>query len=257
MECLENLIKNIIFIKDGGIPLLSVVDSEDQLYLISGYLEAIKSFSREFDNVGDIRSISLSNLTFSYFCKNPEFYIILIHDSKIPMNLLTDFLDDINALFLSEYNEDEIKNWNGDTNLFQPFVPKLLHKIELFSQKCSIHSESYANLLETTARAIFKNKEILAISSISISGRNMKNYINENLDDFEIQVFIGSPYYKRTLLNLIPMLNAISNIMLGNENSYYIAKTEKFYLGMKQKESEYLGILGSDKDVVINAIHSL
>ncbi|MHA1694798.1 MAG: hypothetical protein ACTSUG_06025, partial [Candidatus Helarchaeota archaeon] len=67
-------IKDIMFIKQGGILLFSLIGLGDKSDIISSFLEAIKSFSYELDEFGEIRSINLSKFTISYYCKNPAFY---------------------------------------------------------------------------------------------------------------------------------------------------------------------------------------
>ncbi|MHA1298091.1 MAG: hypothetical protein ACTSO9_01450 [Candidatus Helarchaeota archaeon] len=247
MSDASDLIKNVLFIKIGGIPLIYLRDIGEDTSLISGYLEAFKNFSSELENAGEIRSINLSKITFSYFSNNPEFYIISINDSRVPIDRLTLFLEELQKDFLEKYSIEDIKYWNRNTNYFQSFLPYMIEKINDFAEKITLKLECELNeLLNIDSQEIFNNPNNYAIIITDSSSKNIKSFVNPSLKDFELQVFIASPYFNRVLVNFIPTLANTGNILLNSKGLYYILKSQRFYLGMKTKDSSYVGILGAD-----------
>ncbi|MHA1377916.1 MAG: hypothetical protein ACTSRG_06005 [Candidatus Helarchaeota archaeon] len=123
-------IKNILFIKIGGVPLIYLKDLGEDTYLISGYLEAFKNFSSELENAGEIRSINLDKITFSYFSNNPEFYLISINDSRVPIEKLTNLLEDLHNGFINEYSIDDIRRWNKNIDYFKRL--SVFHLLKFF-----------------------------------------------------------------------------------------------------------------------------
>jgi len=246
-------IKDIMFIKQGGILLFSLIGLGDKSDIISSFLEAIKSFSYELDEFGEIRSINLSKFTISYYCKNPAFYIIAIHESEIPLQILSKFLDKINSKFLERYSEEVIIKWDHNTSLFEPFIEQLKNEIQDFSKKYLLTpSELIYKLDNQLKNRLFEDKQLLAISYI-YEDNIIQTELNNNLKDYELQVYISSPYYRRTILNLGQMLTSIGKILLKSQNLCFIIKSRKFYLGIKQIKDFYLGIIGMDYNSIKNA----
>lgn len=258
MEDTVNLIKNIIFIRPGGLALLYLGDLGQHSHLVAGYLEAFKSFSAELDDLGDIRSIYLSKFSFSYYCPSSLYFIILLHDSKIPTNEVSRFLEDVYKSFTEMFPDEWIQKWTGNLNEFDPFKPMLKGKIESYTQEwLKLAGLSEVETLEAKSKELFRDPKIFAISTVDSSGKNMQTYVNDSLEDFEIQVFISSPFYSRSLINLLPMLTSVSKLLLEKVGSYYIGRTEKFYLGMKAKDAEFLAIIAQNKEAIIKSIASI
>ncbi|MHA1830964.1 MAG: hypothetical protein ACTSWR_05470 [Candidatus Helarchaeota archaeon] len=160
-------IKDIMFIKQGGILLFSLIGLGDKSDIISSFLEAIKSFSYELDEFGEIRSINLSKFTISYYCKNPAFYIIAIHESEIPLQILSKFLDKINSKFLERYSEEVIIKWDHNTSIFEPFIEQLKNEIQDFSKKYLLTPNKLIYKLDNQLKnRLFEDKQLLAIKYI-------------------------------------------------------------------------------------------
>ncbi|MHA1270644.1 MAG: hypothetical protein ACTSPY_12700 [Candidatus Helarchaeota archaeon] len=248
-------IKNIIFIRQGGLLLFSLSNPEGRMEIISSFLEAIKTFSSEIEDLGEIRSINLSKVSLSYYCKNPNFYIIIIHDSDIPIKALIDLFEKINYEFLNRYSEDIIINWDHDVSKFRPFIEVLREKIDNFnSQHLTRQKEELYESIEKLANESFKDETILAISKIDSTGAINQTHINTSLNDFELQVFMSSPYYDKIIRVLGSMLTSIGNFLLNTSDVYHIIKSKRFCLGIKQMDSNYISILGLDYDKVKNII---
>ncbi|MBD3228398.1 MAG: hypothetical protein GF329_09435 [Candidatus Lokiarchaeota archaeon] len=248
---LEDIIKNIMYIRHGGLLLFSLVDSSSgKLDIVSSFLEAIKSFSGELDGMGELRSIKLSNMTLSYYKNNRSFYIILIHRSSFPIESLTKFLETISEKFIQRYSEDQIDNWNHDINLFKPFMKVLRDEMKAFSESNAILEGKGKALIDELYKKIVKEKDILAISIIEPSKNVIQSRVDPKLDDFELQVYISSSFYNRTLLNLGTNLTSIGNVLIGSDDFYHIIKTDRFYLGIKSIENKYLGVLSKSYDSI-------
>ena len=250
----KNLIENVIFIKKGGIAFIIFNENSKYIELVPSYLEALRSFSEELGNLGDLRSIKLSVQSLTFYSSSEEYSIISIHDSRIPLSLLTNFLKEINTLFLQHYTEDDVINWNNYVGFFQKFIPLLAEKVKTDENKFLILIPKEKGPLELITDEIFSNPDILAIVSVDTSGKQIQTTVNTTLNDFEIQVFISSPYLNRSIINLMPMLKSVSNRLLKGEEAHYIVKTEKFYLGMKEKNKMYYGLIGNTKESIKNEI---
>ncbi|MHA1143353.1 MAG: hypothetical protein ACTSRW_01315 [Candidatus Helarchaeota archaeon] len=251
----ETLIHNVLFIKTGGTLLFSLRDLGDSGSLVSGYLEAVRSFSTELEEVGEIQSIQLSKLSFSYSCKSSEFSIIILHDSRVPLDEIRILFQHLNDAFLDHYTEKDIKNWRGNHSFFKPFLPTLSMICQRGEKKISARIITWeAKHYELKVKDIFKNPEILSLTVIESQENGIQTYVNDSLDDFEIQVFISSPYLNRTLQSLIPMLVSLEKLLLNSSNSYFIGKTLKFHMALKQTNGTKIGIIGTTRDAVEEAI---
>ena len=133
LTLLNNPIKNMLFIKKGGIPLFSLIDDDHLMHLIVGYLDSIKSFS-SYISIGDLCAIQLEDICISFFQPNPNYYIIIMHENEIPSNSLADLINEINVQFLCDFPESHIVNWTHQTTMFNSFIPKLTEMIDSFTQ---------------------------------------------------------------------------------------------------------------------------
>ncbi|MHA1799619.1 MAG: hypothetical protein ACTSVY_14320 [Candidatus Helarchaeota archaeon] len=250
----ESLIENVIFIKTGGIAFITLNENHKYIELIPSYLEAIKSFTMELGNLGDLRSIKLSKLSLSYFSMSKEYSIILIHDTRIPIEILTRIAEEINNSFLQRYSEDILKTWKHNISQFEPFKEELFKLVKVFNERYSKIILKNKDSLDVIIQGILKNSEILAFTSVDLQGKAIQTTVNTSLDDFEIQTFISSPYLNRTLINLLPMLQSVGNILINEKGSFHVVKTEKFYLGMKEKNKKYFGLIGTTKESILKEI---
>ncbi len=248
----EDIIKNILFIKIGGIPLIFLKNIGKDTFLISGYLEAFKNFSSELENAGELRSINLSKLTFSYYSNNPEFYVISINDSRVPIENLNEFMKDLHDGFLEKYTIDEIKYWDKSIDRFKSYLPVIMKKIEDFYKLCLPKlSDVSAEPFGLRIQDIFKNNKIYAIIFSNPAKKDIRSFVNPDLEDFELQVFIASPYFNRILINFIPTLANIGKMLLETKGQHYFIRSSRFQLGLRQKDSHLVGILGTDKEAIV------
>ncbi|MHA1229444.1 MAG: hypothetical protein ACTSRP_02955 [Candidatus Helarchaeota archaeon] len=258
MSYLEGPIKDLMFIKTGGVLLFSISRTKKGLETISSFLEAVKMFSQELDDLGELRSINLSKFSISYYCKNPKFYIIAIHDSDVPLVPLSNFFEKISRMFLEYYSEDLLRDWNHNISIFKPFINILNNEIENFSENCFIISEKgHCISIQKLSEELFKNNEIMAISRVSPASNTIQTIINNNLHDFSLQTFIFSPFYKKLIINIGAVLDEAGKKLLESEKTHYLIKTNKFVLGIRQKYSEYLGIIGLSYESIKNVISKI
>lgn len=127
------MIRDVVIIKDG-MPLLSrnYADSpspfsvSDNLIMMSGFFSAINSFSDQFDGLGQVSELKLSNTddTRVSFLRDPSLpnlvYMATFDESTKGVNVQRT-LRKISKTFLQKYNVQSILNWRGRRNAFQAF----------------------------------------------------------------------------------------------------------------------------------------
>ena len=126
------MIRDIVIIKDG-IPLLSknfsnsekLFSKTDDLIMISGFFSALNSFSDQFDNLGSISELKLSNsdskLSFLRDQSIPNLVYLASFDEKSKGVNVQRYLRKISNTFLKKYNIDQITKWCGRSNTFKSF----------------------------------------------------------------------------------------------------------------------------------------
>lgn len=146
------MICDVLIIKDS-LPLLSkslsnssnaknMFSELDNLIMVSGFFSALNSFSNSFDSLGCISELKMdnSNLKLSFLKdKNlPELIFIATFDNGSELKSVQRFLEKISDLFLTEYDYDQIKNWNGKLDRFKAFesvIEQELNEKEKVEQK--------------------------------------------------------------------------------------------------------------------------
>ena len=126
------MIKDVVIIKDG-IPLLSknfsnseqLFSKTDDLIMISGFFSALNSFSDQFDDLGSICELKLSNtdsqLSFLRDRSIPNLIYLASFDEKSKGVNVQRYLRKISNTFLRKYNIDQITKWRGRANTFKSF----------------------------------------------------------------------------------------------------------------------------------------
>jgi len=126
------MIKDVVIIKDG-IPLLSknfsnseqLFSKTDDLIMISGFFSALNSFSDQFDDLGSICELKLSNtdskLSFLRDRSIPNLIFLASFDEKSKGVNVQRYLRKISNTFLRKYNIDQITKWRGRANTFKSF----------------------------------------------------------------------------------------------------------------------------------------
>jgi len=126
------MIRDVIIIKDG-MPLLSknfsnseqLFSKTDNLIMISGFFSALNSFSDQFDNLGSICELKLTNsdskLSFLRDQSIPNLVYLATFDEKSKGVNVQRYLRKISNTFLKKYNIDQITKWCGRSNTFKSF----------------------------------------------------------------------------------------------------------------------------------------
>ena len=126
------MIRDVIIIKDG-MPLLSknfsnseqLFSKTDNLIMISGFFSALNSFSDQFDDLGSISELKLSNNDFKLsFLKDssiPNLVYLAAFDGESKGVNVQRYLRKISNTFLKKYNIEQIMKWRGRANQFKSF----------------------------------------------------------------------------------------------------------------------------------------
>jgi len=171
------MINDVVIIKDG-IPLLSrnfsdnhsMFSRQDNLIMISGFFSALNSFSDQFDDLGSISELKLSNNDFklSFFKDKsiPNLIYLASYDEKSNSVNVQRYLRKISQTFLKKYSIAKIVNWRGRADIFESFE----ETVEKFVEEEKQESEPK-----------FKDR-VLKLFDI------MKSKLEENIDNSEFKV---------------------------------------------------------------------
>jgi len=200
------MINDVVIIKDG-IPLLSktfslssMFSKQDNLIMISGFFSALNSFSDQFDDLGSISELKLSNNDFklSFFKDKsiPNLIYLASYDDKSNSVNIRRYLRKISQTFLKKYNIAQISNWCGKADMFESFE----EIIENFVEEEKKENEQG-----------FKEK-VVKLFNI------MKEKLDENIDNSEFKIpkelKIADPKIitERNEFNLIPSFKTSSKV---------------------------------------------
>jgi hypothetical protein len=141
------MIRDILVIKDG-LPLFTknysnsrnFFSDRDELILISGFLSALNSFSDQFEDLGTIQELKLSNtelrLSFLKETSIPNLIFLASYDKNSKSLNVEKFLRKISKSFLRKYNLEKISNWSGKMEDFETFEEDIHHFInEIVNQE--------------------------------------------------------------------------------------------------------------------------
>ncbi|MGQ4875876.1 MAG: hypothetical protein ACP6IY_17565 [Promethearchaeia archaeon] len=127
------MIRDLVIIKDG-MPLLtksfsgqdSPFKKTDNLIMLSGFFTAINSFSDQFEGLGSVSELRLSNaedMKIS-FLRDPSLpnliYVATFDDQSKSVNVQR-ALRKISKTFIKKYNIEKILNWRGRKDTFKAF----------------------------------------------------------------------------------------------------------------------------------------
>ncbi len=136
------MIKDIVIIKDG-MPLLcqnysenpSIFSKSDNLIMLSGFFSAINSFSDQFDGMGSVSELKLSNesdLRLS-FLRDPSLpnlvYMATFDENSKGVNVQR-VLRRVSKTFLQKYNIESILKWRGRRDTFKAFEEVISEYVE-------------------------------------------------------------------------------------------------------------------------------
>jgi len=190
------MIEDVVIIKDG-IPILSKNYSNSQknifskyndLVLVSGFFSALNSFSDQFENLGSICELQLSNNNCKLsFVKDPRIpnllYLASFDDHSKGVNVQK-YLRKISRTFLTKYNANEISKWAGRVDAFKSFEKIINKYVEREKKETEIHKENVINLFsdvrEISDDKVESNKIMLdAISNVElIEEKKVPDYYN-------------------------------------------------------------------------------
>ena len=240
------MIRDVIIIKDG-LPLLSknftnstttIFSQGESLMMMSGFFSAINSFSDQFENLGTVSELKLSNndLKLSFLRDNslPNLvYLATFDESSKGVNVQRT-LRRISRTFLQKYNANQILSWRGRRDTFKEFeeiigkyvddeiqeneivfkekVEKLFKNVEeKLNEEYPINDEikksdlpEYCSLIPKLKISTKINPKIYFTGQISmdifeqINGTNTINQISENLN-------VGSERVYNICKNLIKL----------------------------------------------------
>lgn len=184
------MICDVIIIKDG-LPLLtknftnseSMFSQGESLLMMSGFFSAINSFSDQFENMGNVSELKLSNnnVKLSFLRDNnlPNLvYLATFDESSNGVNVQR-ALRKISRTFLQKYNVNQILSWRGRKDTFKAFE-------EIISD--------YVDDEKTENEKEFKEKIVDLF-------KNVEEKINENINSPRNQEEKDVPFYS----NLIPI----------------------------------------------------
>lgn len=135
------MIRDIIVISNG-LPLFTkhytssknFFTDKDELILISGFLSALNSFSDQFEDLGNIRELKLSNtdlrLSFLKDSSIPNLIFLASFDNKSNSTEVEKFLINISKAFHKKYNNDKLRKWDGKMEDFESFEQEVNHYIK-------------------------------------------------------------------------------------------------------------------------------
>ncbi|MBD3193900.1 MAG: hypothetical protein GF317_02515 [Candidatus Lokiarchaeota archaeon] len=183
------MIRDVLVIKDG-LPLYSknfcnsknFISDKNNLIMVSGFLSALNSFSEEFEDLGSIKELKLSNTDLRLaFLKNntiPNLIFLASFDEKTNTVNVQRFLKKMSYAFLKKYNINRINNWTGQTNEFDSFedVVSLYFKEEN-EENNLIFKHKMVDLFEEIKDAIDVEEKHQIISV------NKRSKINDNANE--------------------------------------------------------------------------
>ena len=124
-------LKSFFALRDG-LPLLKInldsqeiiSDNKKQFTLLSGFFQAITSFTDSVDKLGEIDEVQMTDQIFSFWRKKYKHSVILFiicsgENTGKPFRKA--MLEESSATFLHMYQEELQEKWTGETNQFQAF----------------------------------------------------------------------------------------------------------------------------------------
>jgi hypothetical protein len=108
-------------------------------HLLSAFISALDSFATEFSH-NELKKLVLEDDVFS-FSKINDIIFVFTHDN-VKNSKLEKISNQISSRFLELYNS-EIKNWNSDVSVFEPFEEEIDKIITLNGKSTLLEMESF------------------------------------------------------------------------------------------------------------------
>lgn len=172
------MIKDVVIIKDG-IPLLSknfsnseqLFSKTDDLIMISGFFSALNSFSDQFDDLGSISELKLSNndskLSFLRDRSIPNLIYLASFDEKSKGVNVQRYLRKISNTFLRKYNIDQITKWCGKANTFKSFEEIIKQFVDDEKKETEVKFKEKVVKLFNSVKEKIEDDRIISESKIS------------------------------------------------------------------------------------------
>ena len=172
------MIRDIVIIKDG-IPLLSknfsnsekLFSKTDDLIMISGFFSALNSFSDQFDDLGSICELKLTNseskLSFLRDQSIPNLVYLASFDEKSKGVNVQRYLRKISNTFLRKYNIDQITKWSGRTTTFKSFEEIIKQFVDDEKKESEVKFKEKVVKLFNSVKEKIEDDKIISESKIS------------------------------------------------------------------------------------------
>jgi hypothetical protein len=145
------MIVNFFALRDG-LPLLKInmdsqhdlSDNKKQFMLLSGFFQAITSFTDSVDKLGEIDEVQMTDQIFSFWRKKYKHSVILFiicSDENTGKPFRQAILEEASATFLHMYKKELQEKWTGETHQFQAFEPVFRDIVKATSEILDMHSD--------------------------------------------------------------------------------------------------------------------
>lgn len=198
------MIRDILVIKDG-LPLFTknysnsrnFFSDRDELILISGFLSALNSFSDQFEDLGTIQELKLSNtelrLSFLKETSIPNLIFLASYDKNSKSLNVEKFLRKISKTFIRKYNLEKISNWSGKMEDFETFEEDIHYYInEVIKQE---KREIENTIIDKGAKFPDKNDNNPKRDPNSVNGKKNKPKYAYNIPSLKISKDIDPKHY--------------------------------------------------------------
>ncbi|MBN1215829.1 MAG: hypothetical protein JXA99_10370 [Candidatus Lokiarchaeota archaeon] len=223
------MIRDVLVIKDG-LPLFSknisnsrnFISDHNNLVLVSGFLSALNSFSEEFEDLGSIKELKLSNSNLRLaFLKNntiPNLIFLASFDEESNSVNVQRFLRKMSYTFLKKYNITQINNWDGRVDTFSSFINIVDDYIEDESNENDIDfKEKIVDLFEEIRDKLDDKEEYHNNKSHIKENSNTNSKFNTFIPKLKISKNLNLDYYisgnlSKKIIKIINGKNSIENI---------------------------------------------
>jgi hypothetical protein len=191
------------------------ISDQSNLILVSGFLSALNSFSEEFEDLGSIKELKLSQSNFRLaFLKDnsiPNLIYLASFDEETNSVNVERFLKKMSHKFLKKYTINKIADWDGRSEIFESFTETVKNYIEKESDPNKQGSEDeIVNLFKEI------QNNIEEISEKDLKMRNLSQPTEKNVDsifqriipiseiseDFNPEFYLTGDISKKVLKNI-------------------------------------------------------
>jgi hypothetical protein len=123
---MPSLIKDLYIFSKGGVPIIDLYKTGDlDKSFLGGFISAIESFSRKISGC-EIKGFKVGKYKFCLVhCFDNNVIIVVKAPYEAKKKKIENMCSIVEKIFEEIFDLDEIKNWNGDINIFKRFKTKL------------------------------------------------------------------------------------------------------------------------------------